>query len=233
MKSTKTNKRVVVTQSHFRDVKTSLDLIHLPIITFKKLPYEKSILNKQYDYAVITSKNTVRFFKDELNMLDVKHIASIGKTTSEALVEAGFHVDFEPSDYTQEGFKEEFKVEKGMRVLYPASKDKRLIMRDYFLSEGADLIDLPLYAPAPNEKTISELKRILSDIDGITFSSPSGVHAFMAQFKKEDLTDLKVISIGHVTQSALLSYGVKTKIPKEATLESMINEMEKEFQNEI
>src|SRR5699024_5781365 len=106
MKSTKISK-VIVTQSHFRDVNTSLELLHLPIITFEKLEYNREKLNLDYDWVVITSKNTVKFFYNELKTLNVKSIASIGKTTTEALKDAGFHVDFEPSDYTQEGFKKE------------------------------------------------------------------------------------------------------------------------------
>lgn len=232
MKSTKISK-VIVTQSHFRDVNTSLELLHLPIITFKKLEYNREKLNKDYDWVVITSKNTVKFFYNELKTLNAKHIASIGKTTTEALKDAGFHVDFEPSDYTQEGFKEEFDVQRDIRVLYPASKDKRSIMRNYFIEKGADLTEIALYQPAPNMESINQLKKELKNIDGLTFSSPSGVHAFMEHFKKEDLEHIKVVSIGHVTQKALMSYGIHTHIPKEATLESMITLIEEEFQNEI
>ncbi|WP_257713924.1 uroporphyrinogen-III synthase [Nosocomiicoccus ampullae] len=232
MKSTKISK-VIVTQSHFRDVNTSLELLHLPIITFKKLEFNREKLNKDYDWVVITSKNTVKFFYNELKTLNAKHIASIGKTTTEALKDAGFHVDFEPSGYTQEGFKEEFDVQRDIRVLYPASKDKRSIMRDYFIEKGADLTEIALYQPAPNMESINQLKKELKNIDGLTFSSPSGVHAFMEHFKKEDLEHIKVVSIGHVTQKALMSYGIQTQVPKEATLESMITLIEEEFQNEI
>ena len=81
MKSTKISK-VIVTQSHFRDVNTSLELLHLPIITFEKLEYNREKLNLDYDWVVITSKNTVKFFYNELKTLNVKSIASIGKTTT-------------------------------------------------------------------------------------------------------------------------------------------------------
>lgn len=233
MNRIKNQNKVIVTQSHCREIETNLDILHLPIIEFEKLEYESSKLHVHYDWVVITSKNTVKFFKQELETLSYSHIASIGRTTTEALIDAGFKVDFEPSTYTQEGFMEEFRVEYNLKILYPASNEKRPLMRDFMVANGANVVEIDLYHPVVNRVSINCIREHITDVAAITFSSPSGVHAFMDSFRPSDLKDLCIVSIGHVTKSALGLYQVNSSSPPYATLESMIRLLEEELNNEI
>ena len=229
MKTIEKRKRIIVTQSHCNHKETNLEVLHLPIISFEQLSFDETKLNGTFDWVVITSKNTVTFFKEYLKNIDYKHIASIGKTTTKALLDAGFKVDFEPSTFTQEGFMEEFKVNSDMRILYPASNEKRPLMRDFMKDHDAEVAEIELYHPIGNKDSINIIKDNLLSSDAITFSSPSGVYVFMSNFEKEVLDKITVASIGHVTEHALKEYGVSSIMPKEATLNSMIEMLEKEL----
>lgn len=233
MKKIKNQNKVIVTQSHSREIETPLEILHFPIIEFEKLKYDTSKLYEHYDWVVITSKNTVKFFKEELKNLSYSHIASIGKTTTKALTEAGFKVDFEPSTYTQEGFMEEFKVKIGSQVLYPASNEKRPLMRDFMTTNGANVVEIDLYHPIGNKESIDCIYEYIKDVSAVTFSSPSGVHVFMDSFQSSELKNLRVVSIGHVTKRALELYQVDSISPPYATLESMIKLLEEELNDEI
>ncbi|CAD2075378.1 uroporphyrinogen-III synthase [Phocicoccus pinnipedialis] len=229
MKTNKKLKKVIVTQSHFNHKEADLDILHFPIISFEQLDFDKNKLNRTFDWVVITSKNTVTFFKDYLDQINYKNIASIGKTTTKALVEAGFKVDFEPSTYTQEGFMQEFNVDKDMCILYPASNEKRPLMRNFMVKHDAEVVEIDLYHPIGNKLSLEGIRNNLYEIDAITFSSPSGVHVFMQHFDKQDLEGITVATIGHVTRSALEAYGVLSIMPEQATLNSMIEMLEKEL----
>ena len=214
---------VFVTQMKCQLQDEDLNIVHCPLIQTKMMDFDTDLLKQHYDLLVMTSKKTVDYLSPYFKDLNVDRIASIGKKTSEALESHGLKIDFEPRHFTQEGFIEEVEISKGQNILYPASRDKRPLMRDYMRNAGANVTEIPLYYPEAKEESLSMIKDHLANIDFLTLSSPSAVEALMTRFTPEDLKDLEIVAIGHVTESKLKSYGLYARTPEHETLEDMIN----------
>lgn len=122
---------VAVTQSSCNASSEVLDLLHLPLIHMQALAFDESVLEIEYDWLILTSKNAVDLFMKYKNKVNNCKIASIGEKTTERIKSYGLSVDFEPSVYTQEGFIDEFNVTQSLKVLYPTSKHARNHLYNY------------------------------------------------------------------------------------------------------
>lgn len=214
---------VYVTQSTFDEVEDdALTLVHAPLITTETLSFDESVLSGDYNWLVMTSKNTVKHFLPYFEKVHADKISSIGVKTTEALNSHQIDVDFEPSTYTQEGFIEEFSIQPGDKILYPASRKKRPLMRDYMIKSGADVTEIDLYYPKVHEGSVKQIRKNISSIDYLTVSSPSAVDSLLGYFKPEALSGIQIIAIGHVTESRLNHYGLSASTPEHETLGHMI-----------
>ena len=215
---------VYVTQSTFElEAEEDLTLVHAPLITTERLPFDESVLDRHYTWLVMTSKNTVKHFLPYFKHVKADKISSIGVKTTEALNACGIDVDFEPSTYTQEGFIEECTINPGDKILYPASSRKRPLMRDYMKDSGAAVTEIDLYYPKVHDGSIKRIRENLEHIDYLTLSSPSAVDSLMGHFTPEELKSIHFIAIGHVTEARLKQYGLHASKPEHETLEHMIN----------
>lgn len=227
-----TNKPVVyVTQSTFEEGQDeTLTLVHAPLITTERLPFDETVLNTHYTWLVMTSKNTVKHFGTFFKHVKTDKISSIGVKTTEALNNCGIDVDFEPSTYTQEGFIEECTINPGDKILYPASTKKRPLMRDYMREAGAEVTEIELYYPKVHEGSIEQIRENIERIDYLTLSSPSAVDSLMGYFTPHELKSIHFIAIGHVTESRLNKYGLTASKPEHETLGHMINFIKESIQ---
>lgn len=219
---------VVTTQSRTPTVHSDLlELVHLPLITVEPFALDESVFEKTYDWLLLTSPNAVEFFMPYIDRVEWKKLATIGRKTSEALEERGYHVDFEPVEYTQEGFMAEFDAKKGERLLYPVSKNARPLIYEHLLEADCQVDRHFLYYPVGNDKSLKKMKTLLeTDLFAVIFLSPSGVRAFQKHFSTADLEGVLVIAIGHVTATALMEFGVEPMQPEKATMESIMNLLE-------
>lgn len=221
---------VYVTQSTCDAKDDALNIVHAPLITTEALEFDKNKLADEFTWLVMTSKNTVKHFLPYFKNLRAGKISSIGVKTTEALNNHGIEVDFEPSTYTQEGFIEEFNVSSDDKILYPASREKRPLMRNYMRSEGADVTEIDLYYPKDHLGSIDSIRENLNSIDYLTLSSPSAVDSLMGYFKSDELENIKFIAIGHVTETRLKQHGLTAELPEHETLEHMINLIKERIQ---
>lgn len=222
---------VYVTQSTFEEGEDeALNLVHAPLITTERLPFDETVLKTHYTWLVMTSKNTVKHFLPLFKHVKTDKISSIGVKTTEALNSYGIDVDFEPSTYTQEGFIEEFTIKPGDKILYPASTKKRPLMRDYMRESGAIVTEIELYYPKVHEGSIEQIRKNINHIDYLTLSSPSAVDSLMGHFKADELKNIHLIAIGHVTEARLNEYGLTASKPEHETLGHMINFIKESIQ---
>ncbi|MHC0552257.1 uroporphyrinogen-III synthase [Salinicoccus sp. CNSTN-B1] len=219
---------VVTTQSRTPTVHSDLmELVHLPLITVEPFTLDESVFEETYDWLLLTSPNAVEFFMPYIDRVDWKKIATIGRKTSEALEERGYHVDFEPTEYTQEGFMAEFEAKKGERLLYPVSKNARPLIYKHLLKAGCQVDRHFLYHPVENDKSLKGMRtRLKEDLFAVIFLSPSGVRAFQKHFSAFELDGVLAIAIGHVTATALMEFGIEPVQPEKATMESIMNLLE-------
>lgn len=221
---------VYVTQSTCDAVSDVLNIVHAPLITTEPLDFNKDLLDDDFTWLVMTSKNTVKHFLPYFKNYRTAKISSIGVKTTEALNNCGIQVDFEPTTYTQEGFIEEFNVSSDDKILYPASREKRPLMRDYMRRQGATVTEIDLYYPKDHLGSIESIRKNLNSIDYLTLSSPSAVDSLMGYFKSDELKNIQLIAIGHVTETRLKKHGLTAMLPKHETLEHMTNLIKERIQ---
>ncbi len=170
-----------------------------------------------YTWIVFTSSSGVDFFFDEMkeNQKDIRKLAGIrfaviGSGTKEALEARGIYADFVPSRYSGRDLAAEW-------IPGLTRKDHVLLLRAEEASpeltqalEQAEIPykAIPLYTTEIDRRKEEELKRVLSEVDYITFASASAVKAFVSM--AGDLSGLtaKVICIGPVTERAAIKAGL-------------------------
>ena len=170
-----------------------------------------------YTWIVFTSSNGVDFFFDEMkeNQKDIRGLAGIrfaviGSGTKEAFEARGIYADFVPSRYSGRDLAAEW-------IPGLTRKDHVLLLRAEEASpeltqalEQAEIPykAIPLYTTEIDRRKEEELKRVLSEVDYITFASASAVKAFVSM--AGDLSGLtaKVICIGPVTERAAIKAGL-------------------------
>lgn len=225
-------KNVLVTQTKLNAESDEFDIIHAPLIRIQPLSIDEDFLDAHYDWVILTSKNAVNLFLPYLAKTRYTKIASIGEKTTELLVKHGYHVDFEPGVYTQEGFIEEFPIDEVdiRRVLYPTSRDARNILHDYLEEYGVEVVKFSIYQPVDNIESIQLIKEKWEDINIITFSSPSGVKVLKKYIEPNALKDKPIVSIGAVTKKELDRLGITSKSPEKATLESIFEFIKEKYE---
>lgn len=170
-----------------------------------------------YTWIVFTSSSGVDFFFDEMkeNQKDIRKLAGIrfaviGSGTKEALEARGIYADFVPSRYSGRDLAAEW-------IPGLTRKDHVLLLRAEEASpeltqalEQAEIPykAIPLYTTEIDRRKEEELKRVLSEVDYITFASASAVKAFVSM--AGDLSGLtaKIICIGPVTERAAIKAGL-------------------------
>ena len=198
-----------------------------------------------YDWLVLTSVNTVRYFFQRLEIcgLDARALATcrvcaVGPKTAEAIRAFGIRPDLVPQDYKAEGVVAEFGKQdlSGKKILFPRADRAREIIPSELLKMGAH-VDSPvayrniLPDKLPPEALLALEKRSL---DCITFTSSSTVKNLAAMLGNELLVDMlkgvAVASIGPVTSETCRELGLKVDIePPRFTLRELVAAIERHF----
>ncbi|WP_330942330.1 uroporphyrinogen-III synthase [Bacillus velezensis] len=189
-------------------------------------------------WLVFTSVNGVRFFFSYLDqhglaLPERKKIAAVGEKTARALKERGARTDAMPDEYVAECLADTLK--RHASAAEPVSLIKGNLSRDVIKAEleplGYQIREWVLYNTIQDEKGMDELRRAASrsHFDFITFTSSSAVHTFMHAVgdgeKAWENSGASYISIGPLTEKALLEYGISSHVPDTYTIEGMLDVM--------
>lgn len=170
-----------------------------------------------YTWIVFTSSNGVDFFFDEMkeNQKDIRGLsgirfAVIGSGTKEALEARGIYADFVPSRYSSRDLAAEWipGLTRKDRVLLLRAEEASPELTQALEQAEIPYQAIPLYTTEIDRRKEEELKRVLPQVDYITFASASAVKAFVSM--AGDLSGLaaKVICIGPVTERAAIKAGL-------------------------
>ncbi|WP_102274387.1 uroporphyrinogen-III synthase [Cytobacillus massiliigabonensis] len=222
--------------------------VEIPLLAFRPASSAENhaIINQlhTYDWLIFTSSITVETFLSFLHPSDRNHmpkIAAIGKKTESYLLAKGLQVDFTPQEFVAEGFVEEFKpyVKMGMKVLIPKGNLARNYIAAHLTKHGAvvdEAVIYETYFPEDSRELIKD-KLSCSQLDILTFTSPSTIDHLMAVVKENNLYD-KVEAciigcIGPVTKERIEAYGLKVHIaPDVYTVHHMIKSTIDYLENE-
>lgn len=181
----------------------------------------------EFQWAVFTSANGVRFFLDNLweMGLDVRalaglKLAALGQGTRAALEDRGLRVDFTPSRFVGEAFAEEFPdARPGVRVLIARAAQAREVIPEELSRRGVDVEVIPCYQTVePDQGMGEDLRALLEEgkLDVVTFTSSSTVRNFVRMVWGGGPAALpegvKVASIGPVTSQTARELGLPVHV---------------------
>lgn len=170
-----------------------------------------------YTWLVFTSSNGVEFFFEKLKscQMDIRNLAGmkfavIGSGTKEALEAKGIYADFVPSRYSSRDLAAEWIPELGDRdrVLLLRAREASGELTEALARGGISYKAVPLYTTEIDRRKGGELKRLISDVDYITFASASAVKAFVELAGVPGDLKAKIICIGPVTERAAEQAGL-------------------------
>jgi uroporphyrinogen III methyltransferase/synthase len=209
-----------------------------------------------YDWLIFTSANGANYFFSRLFEIGVDirelkglRICAIGTKTKAAVNQFGIRVDLVPKEFNAEGLIQAFTKEgargkgqgasenreplQGMRFLLPRAETAREVFPEEVRRHGG-IIDLPVaYRAIKPDYHGKRLKRFLKEgrITVATFTSAatfSNFREIMGEDADELLQNVAIAVIGPVTAKAVEKAGLKVHImPKEATVEAMVEEIQK------
>lgn len=198
-----------------------------------------------YDWLILTSGNSVRYFFQRLHLLGLDaralagcKICAVGPKTADEIRLFGIVPDLIPKDYKAEGVVDEFtRLDMhGSRVLFPRADKARDIIPRELKRIGAHVDSPVVYrnvfpARLPPETLFALEKR---SVDCITFTSSSTVQNLAAMLGEELMLDMLrgvvVASIGPITSKSCRELGLRVDIePATYTLDALTLAIETHF----
>ncbi|MEN1935009.1 uroporphyrinogen-III synthase [Paenibacillus sp. 102] len=194
-----------------------------------------------YDWVIFTSKNGVGFFLDGLcqKIPPNVRIAAVGVKTGQELEKRGYEVHFIPTAFVAETFAEEFVRELSGKehILFPKGNLARDVIPIKLRELGVFLEELVVYETKTNDKKQQDLISALESgkVDAITFTSPSTVTSFVTLLEgtnwREWIKKCTIACIGPITEQEAMRYFADVIVPKEYTIEALIQCISKYNQN--
>lgn len=227
--------------------------IEVPLLDIKRSQSARNVkalfhqLSKD-DWIVFTSKNGVDFFSEhmkseglDITALSALRIAVVGEKTKQSLTEQQLEIDLMPTSFTAEALLKEMlqTIPKTSKIVVVRGNLARPLLRNTLAEHHYQVFDFVAYETAytvsNEEKLVQSLKQ--SNLDYLTFTSPSTVHSFMNVMNKhhlkEEWNQLPCVCIGSVTEKAILSHGAKrVLVPSRFTIENMVQSIIEDVKNQ-
>lgn len=222
------------------------EVLFLPAV--KTIPLEDqsqlaAALDQIDDYEIVafTSPFGAKVFFEEMRKMgrDIRSLgqvkfAAIGSATKRAIEEKGILVEYMPEIFS--GHDLGVLLAESMKRLEGGRNKKILLLRS---AQGTDQVRVPLdqadifYDDIPIYETETDhTEKVFGydeQVDLVAFTSGSTVKGFVETNPKVDYTKVKAVCIGQQTAEQAEKFGMKVWISKEATLDSMIECIEKNF----
>jgi uroporphyrinogen III methyltransferase/synthase len=189
----------------------------------------------EYDWAIFTSANGVRFFWQRLEQagkdaraFGLARLAAIGPATAQELAGHGLRADLVPSRYVAECLLAELGPVRGLRFLLPRTDVARPTLAEGLRAAGAGVNEVVAYRTRPvSAQSGDELRRILveGEIDVVTFTSSSTVRHFVAALGPDACLPegITVACIGPVTARTAQELGLRVDaVAEEYTLDGLV-----------
>lgn len=213
------------------------EVIELPAICLE--PYAENPQLEQalshisdYQWAAFTSITGVRVFFDflrehrcDLRALSRLHFAAIGPGTAKELEQHGIFADLMPERYYAKDLAEALaaQMQPGQRVLLPRARIGSAELTDTLQAKNIAYTDIPLYDTVYTSQNSGAVQKLVAEgkISCVTFTSASTVKGFAAAMQGTDLSGLLAACIGEKTAQAAREAGMKVKISRQATIDSL------------
>ncbi len=207
------DKKWLYTGASIDEVKLRGHLVHTPLISIEAATLDENVKTvienlSSYQRIIFTNRYAVNHFFDKLCELgmDVRNlhgirIDSIGKTTSKALKSIGLVVPPLSENESVDGMLDMYGKERtsGENIIIPCSNQSSKVLQNGLYGMGNKVESLQVYAVVKNKAII---KQNLTRFQGLVFSSPATVEAFL-EIYGEIPTHLQVKCVGALTKKAV------------------------------
>jgi uroporphyrinogen III methyltransferase/synthase len=223
--------------------------VELPTIEFMpptdQGPVEAAIGRlADYEWAIFTSVNGVRFFGELLQVRGIEatalhrlHLAAIGPATAAALATLGLNVELVPSTYIAEAVVKEFRrVDlRGKRVLLPRALEARDVLAEGLTAQGAFVDVVPVYQTVVAQNGIAARDTVRGGaLTAVTFTSSSTVRnlaTLLGEDAVQQLVGIKIATIGPVTSQTARDLGLTVHVEaSEHTIPGLVTALERYFE---
>ncbi|MGH9383286.1 MAG: uroporphyrinogen-III C-methyltransferase [Vicinamibacterales bacterium] len=183
----------------------------------------------KYDWIVFSSPNGVHAFFDRLlrgsrdiRALGRAKVCAAGPGTASRLMRLGVAVDLLPADHHAQGMVTALSSNGGLagtRVLLPRAESASDVLAEVLTEAGATVDEVAAYRTVINEsdRHLGIYRQLLeAQLDVVTFTSASAIHAFLAIYGVDQATDLlnhtKVATMGPATSEAAIRASITPAI---------------------
>ena len=176
---------------------------------------------EDFDWLILTSVHGVEAFFQRLAAFGIKyiplglHVAAVGSKTAQSLSAYGTWIDFVPDEYLPEAILPRLRKNLlGKHYLFPQSNLARTVLADQIRFAGGLVTEVIAYRTISSEPDHSEMEKLRSGLDVITFTSPSAVRNFVDIVQKNGLDPFNLpgnplfACIGPVTKKAAEEAGL-------------------------
>ena len=190
----------------------------------------------EYDWAVFTSVNGVRFFFERMKILrkDARifagtRVAAIGEKTAEALEERGIRADWVPPEFTSASLFQSLKLKNeilGKKFLLARADIAPPDFKRFLEKEGGKVVEIEAYRTRPTGRIKDWPDQ---KFDYITFTSSSTVKNFFELIPRGLRKKIRsrFVTIGPVTSRTLRGYGFRPdREARKHTIEGLIEALE-------
>jgi uroporphyrinogen III methyltransferase/synthase len=220
------------------------EVLELPSIVTHKIKNNTTLDEcikdiETFQWIVLTSPIGARIFFEELSLkkVDIRklsHIkfAVIGEGTRKVLEEKGIFPEVMPEVYNgrELGMLLGKMIGDGDKTLIPRAKEGALEIIEELNKTKAQIFDIPTYDTMYQEPIIDIAEEIENGkINYAIFTSASTVKGFVEANKNTNFSKVKAICIGHKTMQAAEEYKMQTFISSEATMDSLVECLEKNY----
>ena len=195
--------------------------VYWPVIQFlppiDNRPFEQSIAAMDaFDWIVFSSPRAVEAVTALVEPPSgLPAVASVGSSTSEALLRAGWSIDLEAEPARSAALVASLRELgcEGKKILFPASAIARPTIQRGLSSVGAEVRQVIAYrtVPAALDREACRRKIGSRSIAAVTFASPSAVEGLREVLGEESFQDLMSyaarVAIGPTTAEALSQVG--------------------------
>ncbi len=172
----------------------------------------------RYDLVCLTSPNGVKFLFERLRATgrDARafagaRVAAIGPGTAAALAEHGIQADIVPERFVAEGLVDALAHIPIERALIARAAEARDVLPEALRTRGAEVDVVSLYETVAEPLSEAELDAV-ERADYVTFTSSSTVKFFLAGAGERLSPEMRIVSIGPVTSSALRERGLEPDV---------------------
>ncbi len=203
------------------------EVLCVPTIQTRALSMKGKLLDfTEMDWMVFTSITAVDAFFEALTLdaLDIRRFgkakfAAVGTGTAKALQNHGLCVAYIPKVFSGEELGRGLPFEEDENILLFLPKDTPSDCQTELEKRGAKLSCLPAYETFLEEVLPFELR----EEDVAVFTSASTVKGFVAALG--EVKGVTAVCIGEQTCKEAEKYGMQTYVSKEATLDSLVQEV--------